>query len=253
MSDVLKVRVVSKTLICQLNRPKFRNALNLELVNELQENLNAFSSDANIRAVVISGAPPVFCAGGDLFDAGDDLQPSAIVQRHKEFIALALSISRYPKPIVSSVNGAAVGAGAALALLCDYVVLGSSATFSFPFTRIGLPPDFLTASELVRRAGSTVARDLIYRGESISAVKAQSLKLADEVCDDDKTEEIALFHAKRLGDISSFAFSLAKDAIRNSLVVGDFISDVEPLAVAAAAASDDFKTAVKRFRKTQGS
>lgn len=249
MSDSLEVSISAEVMVCKLNRPEVRNALNLDLVKAMLEALNHAENESAINAVVITGSPPSFCSGGDLSDVSSAIEPAALAIRHRTFVKLVDKIARLPKPVIAGVNGRAIGAGAALALACDYVVATKSAILSFPFVSIGLPPDFLSAAEIVRRSGSTVARDLIYSGRSVQSDEAISLRLIDDLCDEANFMERVLFEAKRLGALSGFAFSLAKDAIRNSNLPRDAAVDIEPLAVAAAAASSDFRIVTERFHR----
>lgn len=249
MSDSLEVSVDGGIMVCKLNRPGVHNALDLDLVKSMLEALSHAENESTIRAVVITGAPPSFCSGGDLSDVSSPTEPAILAARHRSFVMLADLIARLPKPVLAGVNGPAIGAGAALALTCDYVIASESAVLSFPFVSIGLPPDFLSAAEIVRRSGSTVARDLIYSGRSVQPHEAVSLHLIDDFCDEASLMGKVSFEAKRMAGLSGFAFSLAKDAIRNSSLSRDSAINIEQLAVAAAAASSDFRTAMERFRR----
>lgn len=248
--------VVGETLegvaVVVLNRPMKRNALNLELVRELQEALLSATTDTSIGAVVISAAPPSFCSGGDLGYISSGADPDEIALRQREFVNLAYTIATLPKPVVASVNGAAIGAGAALALVCDYVLASSDAFMAFPFVSLGLPPDFLSASEITRRSGSTVARDLLYRGSRISATEALALRLIDEVAEPGLLRERSLQEARRLGSLSPLAFSLAKNAIRGAFMGHEITKEAEPFWVATAASSKGFLDATASYRGDDG-
>lgn len=249
MSNSLKIDSYGEVAIFTLNRPEVRNALNTEVVQELLNALQKSEHDDAVRSIVLTGTPPGFSSGGDLSDLSGSTDPSARAVRHRIFVQLAHRIIRFPKPIVAAVNGLAVGAGAAIALACDYVIVAEGAQLSFPFVSIGLPPDLLTASQVTRRSGTTVARDLIYSGRRVASSEAVELHLVDRKCADEELHEQAVKEAQRLGSLSPFAFSLAKDSLRNAYTFGDAEIDVEPLAVAVALSSNDFRIATERFRK----
>lgn len=183
MSEVVLLKRDRDILEIVLNRPEKRNALNPGLVNELHHQIDRVSQDAEIRAVVLSGAGKAFCAGADLaylkrlstFSEAENLQDS------KNLAELFKKIYHLPKLTVAMVNGAALAGGCGLALCCDYIFAASqTAKFGFTEVRIGFVPA-IVMNFLIRRIAPGTAQHLALSGEVISAEQAQTLGLVQQV------------------------------------------------------------------------
>jgi 2-(1,2-epoxy-1,2-dihydrophenyl)acetyl-CoA isomerase len=249
MDELLEARAAGPVLVLTLNRPDVRNALNSALVHRLLGALHEAKHDEGVAAVVLTGAPPAFCAGGDLADSPEGADAAALAVRHRAFVELAQAIASLPKPVVAAVNGAAVGAGASLALASDHVVMAGDAALHLSFLAVGLPPDLLSVSLLRNRAGSTVAAHVLYSGRPVSADEAVRLNLANRTAAAGDVVPEAVDAARRLGSLPSFAFATTKSLLRHATTLGDAIVDIEPFAVAAAAASREFIDATARYRR----
>ncbi len=187
MSSIL-VSQEAGVLAVTLNRPEKLNAFNPEMHQELRRALERAADEAEVRAVLLTGAGRAFCAGQDL--AERDVSPGAAP------IDLSASIGSYynplvrrlralPKPIVCAVNGVAAGAGANLALACDLVLAARSASFVQSFSKIGLVPDSGGTFYLPRLVGSARAMGLALLGEKLSAEDAERWGLIWKVVDDE--------------------------------------------------------------------
>lgn len=231
-----------------LNRPDRRNALNDELVTALDDVLRELSAASWCRAVVLTGAGKAFCAGGDMA-ANAEADVGLAVARQRRFLEVADALLRLPKPTVAAVNGAAVGAGFSLALLCDEVVLHTGAKLSLGFLRVALPPDLLSAMTVQRRAGWTVATDLLHSGRFVPAEEAVSLHLA-HACVDTDVVVAASERARQLAELSPFAFAATKTLLRHAAGVPTALSELEAMAVGIAATSPEFVAATSGFRRT---
>src|SRR3954467_6499066 len=126
-----------------LNRPEKRNALSLDLREELAQVLEAQAADDEVACVVLTGAGSAFCSGMDVTQFGGD-------RRHKEqlvasSIACFDAVARFPKPIVAYLNGPAIAGGFALALLCDVRVAALEARMGFPELGKHIPPSYAAA------------------------------------------------------------------------------------------------------------
>ncbi|MHB1710310.1 MAG: enoyl-CoA hydratase/isomerase family protein [Acidimicrobiales bacterium] len=248
MSDRLLASEVGSVYLLTLNRPGRRNALDSALVDDLLEAFRSVRRNDAMRAVVLTGTPPAFCAGGDLTDVPIGTDAAALAARHRGFVELAQTLRTFVKPVVAAVNGVAVGAGAALALATDHTVMAADASLRFSFLAVGLPPDLLSVSLLHNRAGSTVATDLLYSGRLVEAGEAKSLHLIAETAPPEDVVGRAVEAARRLGELPPFAFATTKSLVRHAATLGDALVDVEPFAVGAAAASREFLEATARFR-----
>lgn len=152
-----------------LNRPETLNALSEAAAREFEAAVRSLRRGP-ARAVLLEGAGPAFCAGGDLaFIERNRSRPrAALAPLMRRFYASFLSLRGLPQPVVAKVHGAAVGAGLCLALACDLRVVAEDARLSFNFVRLGLSPG-LAAWPLARAAmGDARARELLFTGRTFS-------------------------------------------------------------------------------------
>lgn len=164
-----------------LNRPDKRNALSDELVDTLSEAL-AGAKDSGARAVAITGAGRVFCAGADLA-ALKELRNASFEENLADSWQLAdllLDIVEHPLPVIAAVNGPALGGGAGLAAACDITVAAKSARFAFTEVRVGFVPA-VVLNFLARTVGGKAARELCLTGRPVPAEEAAAIGLVNRV------------------------------------------------------------------------
>ena len=171
-----------------LSRPQRLNALTADMLDALHEALRDLDADASIRAIMLTGAGRAFCAGQDLSER-DPRQRSEpfdleAIQRRSYHPILRLMRST-PKPIVTAVNGLAAGAGVALALAGDIVVMRESARLVFSFVKVGLSVDAGLGWSLVKALGPAKARLLLMLGGELTARDATHSGLVSECVADD--------------------------------------------------------------------
>jgi len=124
-----------------LNMPETKNALNLEVREDLLEILTALRDDDSVRVVILTGTGADFCAGGDI-GTMKDVTPVAGRIRLKKGQRLIKTMVELEKPIIAAINGVAAGAGVSLALASDILIASETARFVISFTRVGLIPDW---------------------------------------------------------------------------------------------------------------
>ena len=185
-----------------LNRPSALNSLTAAMHGELLPALQQAADDSNIRAVLITGTGRGFCAGQDLsdpamvgsVDGGVDV--GAVIDRH--YRPLALRLRSMPVPVIAAVNGVAAGAGANLALCCDFVLAARGASFIQAFSKIGLVPDCGGTWLLPRLVGRARALGLAMSGEKLPAEEAERMGLIWKCVDDAALMDSAMALAQRL-------------------------------------------------------
>lgn len=183
-----------------LNRPKRRNALNIELWEALRDALTQAGDDTGVRALVLTGAGGAFCSGADVV-AADMSRPadgSHPVNRLRILSEVVLLLQELPKPTIAKVGGAAVGAGWNLALGCDMVVATPESTFSQVFARRGLSVDSGGSWLLPRLVGWQQAKRLIFLAETIGADEAHALNLVTWVVPGEEIDEFVNGLGRRL-------------------------------------------------------
>ena len=211
MSDDLLVARRDGVHLLTLNRPDRMNALNSSLHEGLASALDEAERDAACRAVLLHGAGRGFCSGQDLTEVelGQDLGEAL----ERRFNPLIRRIRALPKPVVCAVHGVAAGAGANLALACDIVLAGHSASFLQAFIRIGLIPDAGGTWLLPRLAGSARARAMAMLGEPVEAAEAQRWGLIWRVVQDEDLLPEAERLASQLAASPTHAQGLIKRAL----------------------------------------
>lgn len=204
MTD-LKVALSNGVAMVTFNRPDKRNSLTDEMIDSYVEILNRAQYDDGIRVIVVTGAGSAFCSGGDVSKMAQvqDHSPAPAppvgisARRHLQagIQRIPLALEALDKPVIAAVNGAAVGAGMDLALMCDIRFVGESARFSEGYIRAGMVPGDGGCYFLPRLVGIGKALELLLGGEFIDAHEALRLGIANRLYPDavllDKTLEFA--------------------------------------------------------------
>lgn len=196
--------------LVSLNRPDFRNALNLSLRRQLAAQFKELGENADVRCIVITGGDKVFAAGADLKEIVDS---SAIEMHLRQVQKLWAAISSCPKPVIAAVNGYALGGGCELAMHADIIVAGRGATFGQPEIKVGIMPGAGGTQRLTRAIGKFQAMKLLLTGLPISGEDAFAMGLASEVVDDDKVQERALELARVIADMPPLAAAQIKEVL----------------------------------------
>ena len=195
--------------ILTLNRPEKRNALNSELTQALLDALRAADADESVRAVVLTGAGQGFCAGADLSEF-KDLQDAVAAEGRAELtMQLHLVFSRMTTPVVSAINGHAMGGGAGLAIAADLAVMARGAKLGYPEAKHGIVAAIVMAN-LVRQAGRKAAFELVALAEPIDAERALTLGLVNRVVPDGEVLGEAVSIAEKLAAVKPAAMQATK-------------------------------------------
>lgn len=217
MQDVLTTRTGGVARIT-LNRPDKLNSFTRAMHARLREALDAIEHDPEVRAVVLSGSGRAFCAGQDLadlsFEPGSMTDLGSLIEDN--FNPLVRRLVAMPKPVIARVQGMAAGAGANLALACDLVVAGRSASFLQAFVNIGLVPDSGGTWFLPHLVGTARALELAMLGEKLASEDAQRIGLIARCVDDDALDAEVDRLAAKLAAMPTRALAAAKQAIRQA-------------------------------------
>ena len=195
--------------VLTLNRPEKRNALDTALTRALLEALRATDEDAGVRAIVLTGAGPAFCAGADLSEFKGLADPKAAEARAELTMSLHLIFSKLVKPVVTAINGSAMGGGAGLAIAGDLAVMGEGAKLGYPEAKHGIVAAIVMAN-LVRQVGRKSAFELVALGEPIGAARALELGMVNRVVPDARVLDEALALAERLAAMHPPAMAMTK-------------------------------------------
>ena len=222
MQDPEEILVSNESAVrtLTLNRPAALNAFTTSMMTQLRGALEAAAGDKSVRCVVLTGAGRGFCAGQDLSD--EAIKPSLdpadppkdighLIDNH--YLPLAMLVRNMPIPVISAVNGVAAGAGANLALGCDLVLAGASASFIQAFSKIGLIPDCGGTWLLPRLVGRARALQLTLLGDKLPAVQAQEIGLIYRCVPDEDLVSASQALAQRLSQMPVRALAETRKAL----------------------------------------
>lgn len=238
--------------IVTLNRPDKLNAFNDELTFSLQDALKEMEKDQAVRAIIITGAGRGFCSGQDLQSRSISQEmgqrPSLGDSIRRRYNPIVIKIRRLEKPVIAAVNGVAAGAGASLALACDFRIMAQNANFIQSFTKVGLVPDSGSTFMLPRLIGATRAFELMLTADKLDADEALRLGLVNKVVPVEAVMSEALSLAERLAQGPTKAFGLTKRAVNRALFADlEELLEYEASLQEIAGRSDDFQEGVKAF------
>lgn len=204
--------------ILTIQRPERRNALASDIVARLDAILGELNVDQNVGAIVLTGAPPSFCAGSDLKELGG-LDIAGMVSHELETARIARRIGMLDLPVVAAVEGHALGGGFILAMSCDLVVSADDAKWSLPEVPNGwLPPWGLKA--LAARVGAATARRLVWGFEVLDGQNAERLGIADYCVPSGSAKAKACAIAQKIAGLPRNAVTSAKVFFQTE-VLGD--------------------------------
>jgi enoyl-CoA hydratase len=168
--------------VLTVSDPERRNALNLELSDQLVRAVTACDHDESVHAIVITGAPPAFCAGGDLVALAAAGERGSKADLHRIYAGF-LAVANAAVPTIAAVNGPAVGAGLNLALACDLRLVGPGALFDARFLQLGIHPGGGMTWLAQRAVGPQTAAAMALFGEPLDAQEAVRTGLAYRLVD----------------------------------------------------------------------
>lgn len=215
MSEILRYEVHDKVATITLNRPERYNAFDNPLSFEFIDALKEARRDAAVRAVVLTGAGKAFCSGQDL-QAVAGTKRSLGESVEKRYNPMVRLITTTEKPFICRMNGVAAGAGASLALACDYVVAVDTASMVWAFANIGLVLDSGSSFFLPRLLGRQKAFELATLGEKIPVQEAHRLGLVNQVVPMDQLDLAVNAIAQRYASAPTKAIGLIKRMLHRS-------------------------------------
>jgi 2-(1,2-epoxy-1,2-dihydrophenyl)acetyl-CoA isomerase len=240
-----------RVAVVTLNRPEAMNAIDTGMRKNLLAAFDELARNADIRAVLLTGAGKAFCSGADLKSAAANpdtsLRRTARTLLH-DFQPLVECIARMDKPVIAAINGAAVGLGMSLALACDLIVMADNAYLMSPFVGIGLIPDGGAAWFLTRRIGYSRAFEALIEGEKLDAARCAALGIANRVVSGDALAESTCRWAADLAERAPIAVGLTKRVTRlsSSLGLSEALT-VEAELQTLCASTEDSREAITAF------
>jgi len=231
-----------------MNRPKSLNALDSTTLSELACAIAGLASDAQARALLITGAgDKAFVAGADIAEM-QSLSPDAARLFSARASRLLLDIEALPVPVIALVNGYALGGGCELALACDWIIAADNAVFGQPEVSLGIPPGFGGTQRLPRRIAPGKAMELLFTGRQVKADEALAIGLANETVAPAALRDRGIELARVIAGKGPMAVRLVKEAWRR----GQSLDPAQACAIetdlfALAFATDDQKEGMRAF------
>jgi len=249
--ETVELERVGRVARIVLNRPDALNAWTRQLGREALAALDEAADDPEIRAVVFTGAGRAFSSGADLKAGGelnDNGRADVLTPLREVYNPFILRVRTIPKPVITAVNGPAVGIGCSLALAADLVLAARSAYFLLAFVNIGLGLDGGASRLLTARVGHARAFEMAYLGERLSAERAAAWNLINEVVDDETLADRAMELAERLAGGPPGSYATIKRTINDGAYAGFAeLLDLEAALQQERAESQDFVEGVLAF------
>ncbi|MGQ3003567.1 MAG: enoyl-CoA hydratase/isomerase family protein [Hydrogenophaga sp.] len=249
MQPFIRTELFDGVLTVCLQRPEQKNAMLVEMRAPLAEIFEHAAVAQDIRAVLLMGDGPDFCAGADVKEMGrgglaDATNRTQLMQR------LMSAVVHCPKPVVCAVSGFALGMGFSLALAGDVVIASDSARMGFVQQKIGLPPDAGAVWLLGRQLGTTRAKELVFSARLVEAQEAFQLGLVESVVAPDQLLQAARAKAHWLAGCPTVCLSMAKRMFELAAVstFDEFMAH-ERYAVPLSLTSTDFREGVAAFKE----
>ncbi|WP_395598683.1 enoyl-CoA hydratase [Pseudomonas sp. A1437] len=199
-----------------LNRPQALNALNAQLVSEVNQALDALEADANIGCIVITGSKKAFAAGADIKEMAELTYPQIYMD---DLFSDSDRVANRRKPIIAAVNGFALGGGCELALMCDFILAGDSAKFGQPEINLGVLPGMGGTQRLTRAVGKAKAMEMCLSGRLIDAVEAERCGIVARIVPSDELLDEALKVAAVIASKSLPIAMMVKESVNRAFEV----------------------------------
>ncbi len=202
-----------RAMVLRLNRPEALNALNAELIAEIDAALSDSENDPEIGCVVLTGSEKAFAAGADIKEMRDKNFVEAFLE---DFLGRWDAVARARKPIIAAVSGFALGGGCELAMMCDFILASETAQFGQPEIKLGVMPGAGGTQRLTRAVGKAKAMELCLTGRMMGAEEAERAGLVARILPAAELLPDAIKTAQRVAAMSTPAVLSVKDAINRA-------------------------------------
>ncbi|MGF6409653.1 enoyl-CoA hydratase/carnithine racemase [Paraburkholderia sp. MM5482-R2] len=210
-TDILVERA-DAVLTISFNRPGRKNAFTAAMYQTMADALVEAQGDASVRAILIRGSAGIFSAGNDL----EDFMKSPPVGETPPVFQFLRALGSAEKPVVAAVAGPAVGVGTTLLLHCDLVYAADTASFSLPFTQLGLCPEAASSLLLQRVAGYQAAAEKLLLGEAFDAAEAHRMGFVNRVLPAGEVDAFAASQAAKLAALPASSLRVTKSLMKRA-------------------------------------
>ncbi|WP_238119854.1 MULTISPECIES: enoyl-CoA hydratase [unclassified Xanthobacter] len=211
--ETILVETHERVGLIRLNRPKALNALNGQIISEINAALDAFEADRGIGCIVITGSEKAFAAGADIKEMHDLTYPESY---DSDFITSWERVSRARKPVIAAVAGFALGGGCELAMMCDFILAADTAKFGQPEIKLGVMPGAGGTQRLTRFVGKSKAMEMCLTGRFMDAQEAERAGLVSRIVPAAELVDEALKVAKTIADMSITVAMQTKESVNRA-------------------------------------
>lgn len=214
--ETILVDIHGKVGLITLNRPQALNALNAQIVGEINQALDQLERDPSIGCVVLTGSAKAFAAGADIKEMADLQYPQIYVD---DLFSDADRIANRRKPIIAAVSGFALGGGCELAMMCDFILAADNAKFGQPEINLGVLPGMGGTQRLTRAVGKAKAMELCLTGRLMGAEEAERAGLVARIVPQAELVEEALKVAATIASKSIPVSMMVKESVNRAFEV----------------------------------
>ncbi|MCA1953188.1 MAG: enoyl-CoA hydratase [Hyphomicrobiales bacterium] len=211
--ETILVETQGRVGLIRLNRPQALNAVNAQMIDELDRALSAFEADRGIGAIVLTGSEKAFAAGADIKAMADLTYPESYLQ---DFGSGPDRVARVRKPVIAAVAGFALGGGCEIAMMCDFIIAAENAKFGQPEIRLGVMPGWGGSQRLARAVGKAKAMDMCLTGRMMDAAEAERAGLVSRIVPVEKLIEEALAAAAVIAEFAPESVLFNKEAVNRA-------------------------------------
>lgn len=214
-TTILK-EVKGRVALLTLNRPEALNALNSQLISELNHALDELESNRDIGCIVLTGSAKAFAAGADIKEMAELRYPQIYLD---DLFSDSDRVAHRRKPIIAAVSGFALGGGCELALMCDFILASDTARFGQPEIKLGVLPGMGGTQRLTRAVGKAKAMEMCLTGRMIDAVEAERAGLVARIVPQDQLLDEALKVAQSIAAKSLPVAMMVKESVNRAFEV----------------------------------
>ena len=208
--ETILIETRERVGLITLNRPQALNALNTQVLDELNQALDQFENDPNIGCMVLTGSSKVFAAGADIKQMVDLQYPQVFMD---DFFSPADRIANRRKPLIAAVAGYALGGGCELAMICDFIYAADNARFGQPEINLGVLPGIGGTQRLTRAIGKAKAMEMCLTGRQMDAREAEQAGLVARIIPVDQLLEETLKAAQVIAEKSLPSVMMTKECV----------------------------------------
>ena len=208
--ETILIETRERVGLITLNRPQALNALNTQVLDELNQALDQFENDPNIGCVVLTGSSKAFAAGADIKQMVDLQYPQVFMD---DFFSPADRIANRRKPLIAAVAGYALGGGCELAMICDFIYAADNARFGQPEINLGVLPGIGGTQRLTRAIGKAKAMEMCLTGRQMDAREAEQAGLVARIIPVDQLLEETLKAAQVIAEKSLPSVMMTKECV----------------------------------------